>query len=452
MDSEKYPIQKYIYEWLLDHESIIVPELGQFVAEFKGASIQPTATTSSMSPPNKTVIFNTENREDDGMLTGFICQQENLPEEDVQSYLKQVVTELKIALASDQKYELPAFGSFSKNPVGEIEFTADENVNFEGDSFGLPKLFYKPVEKKEDVSFFDQLDVEEEPITPTPTPVVNTEVDDKEETAPVGFTASTESKPENTYKKDDDDDDDDDFDDDDDDEPIKRKWLIPVVVILLAGALITAGIMYLPSMLGGGESAKKDGKTDSSKIASANTKKSDTNVTTSTEVTLPDTNKSSSTGTSSDKKEGNKEDQKDNPKGDKKEESKTTTTETGNTGNSGNTTTPTYTPPRTSNAGSSIINNFPYRPQAPADLSTATLGTPTSKYYIVLGGFGNKANAYSLYNNLKSRDYPAKIMAPTGNSSLHRVVLGGYDSEAEAESKRRSYIGSFGAKIWVTKY
>jgi cell division septation protein DedD len=223
----------------------------------------------------------------------------------------------------------------------------------------------------------------------------------------------------------------------------------------LAGALITAGIMYLPSMLGGGESAKKGDKTDSSKIAAANTKKSDTNVTTSTEVTLPDTNNSSSTGTSSDNKEG----QKDNPTGDKKEpkkeEPKTTTTETGNTGNSGtssNTTTPTYTPPVTTNAGSSIINSFPYRPQTPTDLSTATLSTPTSKYYIVLGGFGNKANAYSLYNNLKSRNYPAKIMAPTGNSSLHRVVLGGYDSEAEAESKRRSYTGSFGAKIWVTKY
>lgn len=451
MDSEKYPIQKYIYEWLLDNESIIVPELGQFVAEFKGASIQPTATTSSMSPPNKTVIFNTENREDDGMLTGFICQQENLPEEDVQSYLKQVVTELKIALASDQKYELPAFGSFSKNPVGEIEFTADENVNFEGDSFGLPKLFYKPVEKKEDVSFFDQLDVEEDPITPQPTPVANTEIEDKEEKESVGFAASNGSKPENTYKKDDDDDDDDDFDDDDDDEPIKRKWLIPVVVILLAGVLITAGIMYLPSLLGGGESADKNDKTDSSKIAAANTKKNDTNVTTSTEVSLPDTNKSSSTGTSSDKKDDSKKEDNKEPK---KDEPKTTTTETGNTGNNSGTTntTPTYTPPVTTNASSSIINNFPYRPQAPADLNAATLSTPTSKYYIVLGGFGNKANAYSMYNNLTSRNYPAKIMSPTGNSSLHRVVLGGYDSETEAESKRRSYTSSFGAKIWVTKY
>ncbi|EAY27252.1 HU domain-containing protein [Microscilla marina] len=444
MDSEKYPIQKYIYEWLLDHETIIVPELGQFVAEFKGASIQPTATTSSMLPPNKTVIFNTDNRDDDGVLTGFICQQEDLPEEEVQSYLKQVVTELKIALASDQKYELPAFGTFSKNPMGEIEFSADENVNFEGGSFGLPKLFYKPVEKQDDLSFFDQLDVDDEPVTPQP--VGNPEVTGQTEDNPAGFVAAGDHKPENTYQ--DDDDDDDDFDDDDDDKPIRRKWLIPVVVILLAGVLVTAGIMYIPAMFGNGESAKKDEKTDSSKIAAANNNTGDTSVTTSTEVNLADTNKNDQGSTSSDKKEDTKTETK-------KEAPKTTTTENTSTGSAStgnNTTTPAYRPSATNNTNSGIISSFAYRPQTPADLSTAMLNSPTSQYYIVLGGFGNKANAYSLYNNLKSRNYPAKIMAPTGSSALHRVVLGAYSSEAEAESKRNGYTGTFGSKIWVTKY
>lgn len=448
MDSDKYPIHKYIYEWLLDHESIIVPDLGQFVAEFKGASIHPSI--HSVSPPNKTIVFNSEPKHDDGALTGFISQKENLSETEASDYIKQFVTELKIALASDQKYELPAFGTFVKNPEGEIEFTADEAINFEGDSFGLPKLFYKPVEKKEDVSFFDQIDTSdstEDESTVEKASEVNSAIEEKVESTGYTTGLSTTSL--------DDDDDDDEFDDefDDDDEPKRRKWVVPVVAILLIGIVLTAGVIYLPKLFSGGK-AKTSKKEDSTQTVAGNNK-GDTNTTTSTEVSLADSGKTAKTSSADEQHKTDKDPKTSSSKSDKPEVAAKTTTNTtkpsdNNQTQSSRTTTPTYTPPVVANATGSIVNSFPFRPQAPG--SAALVTSPTSRYYIIVGSFDQQANANSLYNNLKARGFNAKIIPPNGEDVKHRVASGSYATKAEASRGLYQLKGRFGNQAWIKRF
>lgn len=445
MDSDKYPIHKYIYEWLLDHESIIVPDLGQFVAEFKGASIHPSI--HSVSPPNKTIAFNSEPKHDDGALAGFISQKESLSEKEASDYIKQFVTELKVALASDRKYELPAFGVFVKKPEGEIEFTADEAINFEGDSFGLPKLFYKPVEKKEDTSFFDQIDASsalEDEHTVEKASELSSSIEKKVEDT--GYKAGL-----STTSVDDDDDFDDDFDDDD--EPKRRKWVVPVVVILLVGIVLTAGVIYLPKLFSGGK-AKTSNKENSTQTVAGNNKE-DANTTTSTEVSLADSGKTSKASSTDEQRKTDKDPKVSSAKSDKSEVAAKTTASTtkpsdDNQTQSSRTTKSTDTPPVVANATSSIVNSFPFRPQTPG--SAALVTNPTSRYYIIVGSFDQRANANSLYNNLKARGFNAKIIPPNGGDVKYRVASGSYATKNEASRGLYQLKGRFGNQAWIKRF
>ncbi|OJJ19072.1 hypothetical protein BKI52_19850 [marine bacterium AO1-C] len=455
MDSEKYPIHKYIYEWLLDHESIIVPELGQFVAEFKGASIHPSI--HSISPPNKTIIFNSEPKNDDGELAGFIAQKEGLSLFDADEVIRKFVSELKIGLASDQKYELPAFGVFTKNPEGTIEFQADEAINFAGDSFGFPKLFYKPVEKKEDASFFDRdFDTtEEKPFEQKP--LVDSSIEEKSSmTTTAGFgTPANDDHVKTPF----DDDDDDDLDDDFDDERRRPAWLMPVIGVVAAGLVITAGVFIVPNLLGGSKSTKETTKDSTEKVAQNNT---DTNTTTSTEVKIDDTTGTGTSGTSTTentntttKDNGGSTTTGSNDNGGNSTTANTTNTTSSNntasTNTSGTTTRPTYTPPaNTGGTNNSLFKTLPYRPQTPA--SAAIINAPTSRFYIIVASFSARVNAYSLYNNLKTQGYDAKIIPPVEGSSMHRVASGSYASEDEANRNLRRLTGRLGSEIWVKKY
>ncbi len=449
MDSEKYPIHKYIYEWLLDHESIVVPELGQFVAEFKGASIHPSI--HSISPPNKTIIFNSEPKNDDGELAGFIAQKENISQIDAEEVIKKFVSELKISLASDQRYELAAFGVFTKNPEGIIEFQADEAINFSGDSFGFPKLFYKPVEKKEDASFFDrEYDIsEEKPVEQKP--LVTSEVDDKVTTA--GFANTNDDHIKTPF----DDDDDDDLDDDFDEDRRRPAWLMPVLGVVAAGLVITAGIFVVPKLLGGSKS-EETAKKDTTEVVADN-KTKDNGTTTSSEVKLEDTTSTGGTSTtensstSSGSSESTTTANENNGSTSTQNESTTTNPASENVGNttSGNTTNTTYRPP--ANAGGANSGQFktlPYRPQTPA--SAAIINAPTSRFYIIVASFSTRVNAYSLYNNLKTQGYDAKIIPPVEGSTMHRVASGSYESEDEANRNVRRLASRLGNDIWVKKY
>ena len=454
MDSEKYPIHKYIYEWLLDHESITVPELGQFVAEFKGASIHPSI--HSISPPNKTIIFNSEPKNDDGELAGFIAEKESLSQIEADDIIRKFVSELKIGLASDQKYELPAFGVFTKNPEGTIEFQADEAINFAGDSFGFPKLFYKPVEKKEDESFFDRdLDTtDEKPFEQKP--LTTTGIEEKETPVTPGFAAANDDHVKTPF----DDDDDDDLDDDFDDERRRPAWLIPVLGVVAAGLIITLGVFVVPKLIGGSKSEETTKKDTSKTVAANNT---DTNTTTSTEVKIDDT--SSTGGTSTAENTNNTGSENTTTTDDNNSSNTTSTTNSGgntssntsttntgsNTTSTGTTSNTTYRPPaNTGNTNSGLFKTLPYRPQTPA--SGAIVSAPTSRFYIIVASFSTRVNAYSLYNNLKAQGYDAKIIPPVEGSSMHRVASGSYASEDEANRNLRRLTGRLGSEIWVKKY
>lgn len=145
MYSGKHTIEKYLYEWLLENDTLNVPNLGQFDAVYKSANLQ--VTINQFSPPSKNLIFNPAIKENDGSFENYLANKEQLILLDAQSKLQQYVTAVKIEVGIQRKYYIEPLGTLRLNPLGVLEFVQEENTSFLGASYGLPTLHYKPIER-----------------------------------------------------------------------------------------------------------------------------------------------------------------------------------------------------------------------------------------------------------------------------------------------------------------
>ncbi|TAF63125.1 MAG: hypothetical protein EAZ55_14470 [Cytophagales bacterium] len=140
-------IEKYIYEWLISHDNILVPELGYFESHYKGSVIHPGI--HHFVPPNKDIYFQPSAGYNDGVLEAFVAEKENISIENAQEKIQKYVTAVKIELGIQKKYAIDKIGILTLNIQGVVEFKPDDGSNFLEESYGLPNLFYKPVEKTE---------------------------------------------------------------------------------------------------------------------------------------------------------------------------------------------------------------------------------------------------------------------------------------------------------------
>ncbi|NJO01850.1 MAG: hypothetical protein HC880_09305 [Bacteroidia bacterium] len=139
MPSENNLVKKHLYDWFLERDSLIIPDLGKFEADYTGAKLEPA--TNKVLPPNKQIYFDPSVKYDDGVLARYLAQQENVSIEEAQHSIKYFVTEVKADLGSRRPYHLDHFGTLNWSPEGNIEFAPNEDLNYHGDSFGLPDLY-----------------------------------------------------------------------------------------------------------------------------------------------------------------------------------------------------------------------------------------------------------------------------------------------------------------------
>ena len=69
-------LTKYIVQLLHDHDCVIVPEFGGFVAQYKPASLD--RVTGFYSPPSKQILFNINLKNNDGLLANIVAQEQDI--------------------------------------------------------------------------------------------------------------------------------------------------------------------------------------------------------------------------------------------------------------------------------------------------------------------------------------------------------------------------------------
>lgn len=137
-------LDKYIKDLLFREECVIVPGLGGFITNYASAEIR--GETQSFIPPSKRVGFNAELIDDDGLLTAYISEEMDRPEDVVHEMIENQVTEIRALLSRGETIILEGVGNLMPGSGGTIVFTGNLGTNFLLESFGLSSFTFPELE------------------------------------------------------------------------------------------------------------------------------------------------------------------------------------------------------------------------------------------------------------------------------------------------------------------
>ncbi|QIA06870.1 HU domain-containing protein [Draconibacterium halophilum] len=126
---------KEIYTLLLQHYIVIIPGLGAFVSEYHPADIN--NESDEIKPPSKTISFNQQLKNNDGVLVGHIAEKLHIPHFNALVRIEKERDEMLFKLDKGDEVFIEGVGTLSHNEKGEIIFQASEEENLLLDSFGL---------------------------------------------------------------------------------------------------------------------------------------------------------------------------------------------------------------------------------------------------------------------------------------------------------------------------
>lgn len=163
---------KYIQQLLLDNEMVIVPGFGAFISEYKPAELHDNS--DELSPPSAEIIFNSQIRNNDGLLVGFVAENSRSSHFDALQRIEKERDNIIYKLDKDEDVELDELGTLSYNDEHEIIFTSIEERTTSLESFGLEAITLKEEEQETK---------QEEPIQESPeSPDTSEEVKSNEST------------------------------------------------------------------------------------------------------------------------------------------------------------------------------------------------------------------------------------------------------------------------------
>jgi cell division septation protein DedD len=125
---------------------VVLPGLGGFIAKYKGATLNSSLHT--IYPPQKTIGFNPQIKENDGLLVSALCALNNCSYSEGKAELDAWVKEQSNTLLRGEKLSWKGIGILFQDRLGKIQFIPDSKGNFSVESFGLEKIILVPVERE----------------------------------------------------------------------------------------------------------------------------------------------------------------------------------------------------------------------------------------------------------------------------------------------------------------
>ena len=131
-------METYISDLLYRHDCVIIPGLGGLITNYRSAQIHPVSHT--FRPPSKSIRFNVNLKEDDGLLANYVSSCETISFASAQSKIKRFVFSIQNDLEHKKEARLPKIGLLSVDINGIISFEPDLKVNYLPDAFGLEAI------------------------------------------------------------------------------------------------------------------------------------------------------------------------------------------------------------------------------------------------------------------------------------------------------------------------
>ncbi len=136
----KINLDKYIRELLLQHDCVILPGLGGFVANYKPAEFDPSQKT--VLPPSRQILFNPNLVHNDGLLFAHISKETDYGYKEVQAMAEVYFKTIKYEVGKGLKFTIDDLGYFFFNKARKIEFAQESTDNLLLASYGLSYLNY----------------------------------------------------------------------------------------------------------------------------------------------------------------------------------------------------------------------------------------------------------------------------------------------------------------------
>lgn len=138
-------LEQYISELLYKYDCVIVPSLGGFVSNYQPATIQPIQNT--FAPPSKSVSFNKNLNNNDGLLANFIAQKENISFDVAIERIEESVLVVQRDLKLKKRILLANVGTLFLDVENRIQFEPQNSINYLLGSYGLPVFQKQPIKR-----------------------------------------------------------------------------------------------------------------------------------------------------------------------------------------------------------------------------------------------------------------------------------------------------------------
>lgn len=123
---------------LYNHNCVIVPNLGGFLAHQQSATIDPVSMV--INPPAKTITFNAQLKLNDGLLATKVADYLKINYVDAIKIIETEVANFDHLLNYNGQIALPGLGIFTHNVDKNLVFAPEKNTNFLLQSFGLQPI------------------------------------------------------------------------------------------------------------------------------------------------------------------------------------------------------------------------------------------------------------------------------------------------------------------------
>ncbi len=171
-------VDQLVGELLLRHNCVIVPSFGGFIAKKKSATID--YATGTMSPPSKSLLFNRQLINNDGLLVADLAYRNKISYEQATALVDQQIKDWNDRLNNGARVVIDKVGFLFLDGEKNICFEQDRFFNLLLESYGLGKVIFLA---EEDVSYAQQTVIQQQMATENTAPVIllNTESSVKKE-------------------------------------------------------------------------------------------------------------------------------------------------------------------------------------------------------------------------------------------------------------------------------
>ncbi len=160
-------VEQLIGNLLLRHNCVIIPSFGGFVAKPVSARIDYEKGT--MSPPGKSLLFNRQLINNDGLLVSEFAQTNAVSFDQAAAHLKQLVKSWNDTLQNGGRIEIEQVGNLFFDEERNICFEQDRFCNLLLESFGLGTVHFL---SEEDVQIAEQRITPKETVAKPSEPVL----------------------------------------------------------------------------------------------------------------------------------------------------------------------------------------------------------------------------------------------------------------------------------------